>query len=220
MKTASFREVRTYCTTPVSEETIRQAADRLRWKIVESDEHSLTLRTPLSFWSFGERVEVSLARIDEMALIDVTSTSIYKTQLADWGKNQRNVSRLFFEIGTLLGPQALPVTCPLCSRCGYLLAGISSGVCPECGTATTRQQPFAQDAATARNFLAFGLLITAIELAICFLVGLVDRHRLIPGMPHGLSGAAYLLKVNAIALTAIFVLHHMVRWRIRRSVDA
>jgi hypothetical protein len=220
MKTASFREVRTYLDTPLTAHFVKQAAANLRWKIVESDEHSLTLRTPLSFWSFGERIEVSLGRINEKALVDVTSTSIYKTQLADWGKNQRNVGRLFLEIDALLGPQASSALCPMCSHCGYLLAGISSRVCPECGVAASSGPPRSQEAATVRSFLAFGLLITSIELAICFLVGLVDRHRLIAGMPHGLSGAAYLLKVNAIALTAIFVLHHMVRWRMRRSVDA
>jgi len=212
--------VRTYPTARLASEIIQQATDRLRWKIIESNQQFLTLRTPLSFWSFGERVEVSLDRVGRATLLDVASTSIYKTQLADWGKNQRNVSRLFLEIDALLGPQASSAPCPLCCRCGYLLAGISSSLCPECGTAASGARPRSQDSATARNFLAFGALVTAIELAICFLVSLVDRHRAIPGMPYGLTGAAYLLKVNVLALTAIFGLHHMVRWRMRHSADA
>lgn len=46
---------------------------------------------PISFWSWGERVTVTLV---DTNLVRVRSSCKLKTQVFDWGKNRRNVEQV------------------------------------------------------------------------------------------------------------------------------
>ncbi len=217
MKPASFREVRKYLRVPVTREVVEHAASAQRFKIIESNEKFLRLRVRLNFWSYGEVVEVMLDSVDGLSLVDITSKCIFKAQLADWGKNERNTKRLFLEIDHLLGDDCTFEACTLCRQCGYLLVGISAHICPECGAPfTSVDKQASQDVATIRNVLVFGVVITAVEVGLGFFLKLLDVDRKIPGLPHGTKGALFLLWVNLFTLLAIIGMHRLVKYFLRR----
>lgn len=60
---------------------------RLRPETV--DANFARLHSGLSFWSLGERIEISLQDFDGGLLIDICSGCIM-FQIEDWGKNRRN----------------------------------------------------------------------------------------------------------------------------------
>lgn len=217
MKTARFREVRKYLRAPVTREVVERAAKAQGLRISESSESFLRLRAPFNIWSYGEVVDVMLDSVDGLTLVDITSTCIFKLQIADWGRNERNTKRLLIEIDHLLGDACESETCPLCRQCGYLLAGISATTCPECGASfTLADKPASQDVATVRNVFALVVVITAMEVGLGFLLHLLDVDRKIPGLPHGVNGALFLLKVNFFALFSVIAMHRLVKYLRRR----
>ena len=135
MTPATFREVRRYLRVHVRPDAVQQAASQLRMKLLESSHQQLMFAVRFNLWSFGERVTVALGSVDGCSLVDIRSSCILPMQLADFGKNKQNVRRLFDGIDNVLGNECEHVLCLLCGGCGYLLVGIPSSICPECGHA-------------------------------------------------------------------------------------
>lgn len=62
-------------------------------------DRSVSARTPWSWLSFGENLNVTIIREDVKSIdILVKSTSSVKTTIFDWGKNRINVEKLLTQI--------------------------------------------------------------------------------------------------------------------------
>ncbi|MFH1110828.1 MAG: hypothetical protein V1790_16770 [Planctomycetota bacterium] len=212
---AAFREVRKYVRGDVQPEVIARAANKLRMKLVESGPELIRLTVRFNVCSWGERVTVALGTVDGSRLVDITSSCVLWTQIADWGKNERNVRRLFDEIDKVLGDECEHVKLVLCGDCGYLLVGIPAGICPECGHEhSANDSPRKQEMATVKNTMAFAVVITAFEFVLCFLLDLLGVGEFLPWL--GARGAVFLLGVNLVALFAVVGLHRLAKRCTRR----
>ena len=59
----------------------------------DSSTGKLEARMPITFRSFGERVQVEVSGADGDVLLRVRSASRLRTTLIDWGKNADNLQR-------------------------------------------------------------------------------------------------------------------------------
>ena len=217
MTPATCREVRKYVRADVQSDVIVRAARLLGMKVAESHHEELTLRVRLSFWSFGEKVTVGLGSVDGCSVVDVTSSCVLRTQIADWGKNERNVRKLFTKIDKLLGDNCEYVRCLLCKECGYLLVGISGTVCPECGHAySPNEKPGRQEMATLRNTLALAVALAAVESVLILAIGALGAGRFVPWPVLGLRSAISLLWINIASLLGVVGLHRLVKRYLRQ----
>jgi uncharacterized protein (DUF1499 family) len=84
-------------------ESLDYATDimRERWRLrrLERDPGVVIARTKISFKSWGEdiRVEVT-SEVPQTATVVISSRSVLKTTLIDWGVNRRNVEQLHSEL--------------------------------------------------------------------------------------------------------------------------
>jgi hypothetical protein len=80
----------------------QEAAKRGGLKVRQADPVTgrLEARAGFSFSSYGENVSIQVG--DSGSTVDVRSECIWPTQLVDWGKNRRNVTRFFEQLATLL----------------------------------------------------------------------------------------------------------------------
>jgi len=216
MTPASFRIAREYHTAHLGVQVIQEAAKSCGFKVVEVSDTAIKLRVALNFWSFGEAIDVALGEIEERRLIDITSRCVSRTQIADWGKNERNVRRLFQEIDNLLSPESDHTQCTICKKCDYLLVGISSESCPECGRPfVIGEESKSQDKATLRNALILVLFITAAEYCIGVFLDAVGLGRYVPPFIGRYFGL-YLLLSNACCSVIMLVLHRLFKRFVRR----
>jgi len=188
-------------------------------KLVGSGRELIKFTVPLNLWSFGERVTVVLGSVEGYSFVDITSSCVLRTQIADWGKNERNVRRLFDEIDKILGNENdnEHARSLLCGECGYLLVGIPGGVCPECGHEySPNDRPRKQEVATLKNATALGLVTTAFELALSVLLDQLGAGGFLPWMLYGVRGAAALLLFNLGVLFGLVGLHRIVMRYTRR----
>lgn len=58
------------------------------------DERSISVRTRVSLWSWGERVTCTIASAHGGFVVRVESKSLIPTTLIDYGVNRRNVERV------------------------------------------------------------------------------------------------------------------------------
>lgn len=217
MKPASFREVRRYRSKPVDSGLVEHAAKSRGLKVDEIDGALIKLQAPLNFWSFGESIDVVLGTIDGCSVVDITSTCNLRTQLIDWGKNERNVRRLFQEIDELLSGGDHE-RCPICKRCGYLLVGILAKTCPECGRPfSAAEAPTGQETVTFRNAIVLVVGITSVEFLVGLALFFLGFGRFIPWPMRGIWGALGLLLLNASWVLVLIGLHRLVKRFLRRS---
>ena len=213
MKPSTFRQVRKYGSGLVDAGLIETAARRRKLKVLENEAPVFRLRAGLSLWSIGETIDVVLGAIDGCTLVDITSKCVVPMQIADWGKNERNVRRFFKEIDGILGAPDF-VRCRLCGKCDYLLVGIPGEPCPECGEAVSADQEPVQETATVRNVLVLILGLTLVEIAAGILLKLVGLGHFAFWM---MKGPFVLLFFNAFIALQLIVVHRMVRrWLARR----
>lgn len=218
IKSASFRKIQKYHTKLVDAKLIGRAAQRCNMRVVRTDETFIRLRAPINFWSIGEILIVNLGAIEGGMVVDITSTCVLKTQVADWGKNERNVRKLFLSIDELLGANSNHECCLLCKHCDYPLVGIQSSSCPECGCPfSVDEEPAPQEVATLRNAFVLIVVITAIEILVVVSLYLLELVRFIPWIPAGIRGMFYLLFVNAAVIITLFGLHRLVKRAFRVS---
>ena len=216
MTPASFRIAREYHTAHLGIQVIEQAAKSCGFKVVEFSDTAIKLRVTLNFWSFGEAIDVVLGEIEERRLIDITSRCVFRTQIADWGKNERNVRRLFQEIDNLLSPESDHKQCTICKKCDYLLVGISSESCPECGRPfLIGEESKSQETATLRNALVLVLLITAAEYCFAVVLTALGFGMYVPPI-IGSHFGLYLLFYNVCVISIVLGLHRLFKRFVRR----
>ena len=217
MSPATFREVRRYICGDVQSNVIAQAASQLRMKLVESCDGSMTLTIRPNIWSWGERVTIALGSVDGSTVVDVTSSCVLRTQIADWGKNERNVRRLFKEIDNLLGDRSGNEQCVLCGACGYLLVGIPAGRCPECGRPwSPNDKPYSPEVSTFKNAAVLAVAFTVAEVVLAFLLDLSGLFAYLPWLAFGVRSTVRLLGMNLLVLFLIVGLHRLVKRRAQR----
>lgn len=75
-------------------ERVIDALNTLKYRILEKDERSgvITARSRLNIWSWTEKVVVN---IEDCGHVSVESKCTLPTQVVDWGKNRRNVEKVF-----------------------------------------------------------------------------------------------------------------------------
>jgi hypothetical protein len=80
----------------------QEAARRSGFKIRRADPAAgrLEARVSFSFWSYGENVSIQVSEGGNWVV--VSSECSWPIQRADWGKNERNVTRFFEQLSTLL----------------------------------------------------------------------------------------------------------------------
>ncbi len=217
MMTARYREVRRYLHGEVDCALLERVAGACGMRVEETSESLVRLRVVLKFWSFGEVLDIGLGAVDGKCVVDVTSRCRLKTQLADWGKNERNVRRVFEEIDKLLGDGCAYERCSLCVTCGYLLVGISSGVCPECGQSFSEDdEPATQEVATVRNALVLACLISAVEVALVVLLDLAGIDVIFLRLWGVAWVIPFLLLTNALGILSAVAVHRIVKPFLRR----
>jgi uncharacterized protein (DUF1499 family) len=84
-------------------ESLDYAADimRKRWRLrrLERDPGVVIARTKISFKSWGEDIRVEVrSEVPQSATVVISSRSVLKTTLIDWGVNRRNVEQLHSEL--------------------------------------------------------------------------------------------------------------------------
>jgi hypothetical protein len=191
---------------------LRQVAEVSRFRADELSASYARLRCGLNWWSFGERIEIHLNSMDDSALVDVSSCCSSPTQLEDWGKNAKNVRRVFEAIETQLPPGVMGEAVPCCSRCGYLLAGLEDKACPECGASDGRvSKAGATFARKLRRAAILGAVLTGIELLVLTVLTLLNVLPAVFTVFGGLRGAAFLACLNALVLFGLLLLARV--WR-------
>jgi hypothetical protein len=75
-------------------ERVIDALKTLKYRILEQDVKNgfITARSRLNIWSWTEKVIVN---IDDCGHVRVESKCTLPTQVVDWGKNRRNVEKIF-----------------------------------------------------------------------------------------------------------------------------
>ena len=168
---AKYRETRQYSGVGTDAFDPAAAAAVCRFRVLEVTREYAHLRCGLSWWSFGEDIKLHLSEISGALVVDVTSACRSPTQIEDWGKNAKNVRRLF----EALEQQAAATTVrqiPACPQCGYLLAGIDQRPCPECGRTFDWAAPVTRDTGVKwLHVLAFFAALTAGEILVLFVLG-------------------------------------------------
>ncbi|MBI3832887.1 MAG: hypothetical protein HY287_01010 [Planctomycetes bacterium] len=207
MKPASFRFVRRY-DTAIPAETAVEAARICGFKARDITKEQILLSASLNVWSFGEQIIVSLSEIDQAQLIDISSKCVLPTQIIDWGKNERNVRRLFAAIDLMLGGSPRFVLCPLCRKCGYLLVD-GSMPCSECGQVFRFGETDRPDPGLLAGALRISLLIAGIEFGLGMCAALLSWR--LPFIRIILIAIFFLLFVNTSVILAIFFLHRIIR---------
>jgi hypothetical protein len=181
-------------------------------KIVEKSNGFVRLRVRLNLWSFGEKIDIVLGTLNGAALIDITSTCIMPTQIADWGKNRRNVRMLFNELDSLLGEKCEHDRCFICGNCGYLLAGLAANVCPECGGGySSTNGEVVREQATFVRGLKYALVFSGIEIAGCMLLEFVGLGDFLPSVARGSRGAILLVSVNVGTIAGVIGVHRIAK---------
>lgn len=170
--TTSFRIARAYRSGGLDAGVVVRAARRCGFTVVSEHALHVTLRTNINLASFRENIEVALSEVDGITLLDVTSRCVLPTilQVADLGKNEANVRRLLADVDWgLIGKTEFDVI-EICSACGYLLVGITSESCPECGVHITHR---AKPRLPIGRLLLFGAQLSTVFAATFFLGGAV-----------------------------------------------
>ena|SRR5437879_10001755 len=72
-----------------------EIGDQFGFKILKKnfEEGKITLGTPMSWWSWGEKISIEFSKISSTPIVEVELRSECKLtyQVIDWGKNKRNV---------------------------------------------------------------------------------------------------------------------------------
>lgn len=74
---------------------VLQTLRTLGWKVTEQSGQSISATVGLSFWSYGERVQITF---EADRGITIRSQNRFPLQFLDWGKNKANVERFLTEI--------------------------------------------------------------------------------------------------------------------------
>jgi hypothetical protein len=80
-------------------DAVEEALDALGWSFSYKGRGLFGTTTPISFWSWGERIQIEVGRQGD---VWVRSECALPTQCFDWGKNRRNVNKFLDQLETVL----------------------------------------------------------------------------------------------------------------------
>lgn len=69
-----------------------EAFAKAGWRHEPEGEWTFVARIPMGIWSYGESLTVSIHRD---GMLEARSVCVWPMQIFDWGKNERNIDRLF-----------------------------------------------------------------------------------------------------------------------------
>jgi hypothetical protein len=202
---AEYREARAYPGRRAAEIAVVAAGAACGFRTCDEGAAVTTLSCGINWWSFGEAIEVHRSEVNGALVVDIHSCCRSPTQLEDWGKNRKNVRRLFEALEGQLGTRDC-CNVPICARCGYLLVGIDSEVCPECGVETSSALRSGQSSRRWLSALKVFAALTAIELL------LINAAHAFSALPSGgvlflgVGGAVRLAVINVGVLAVLVVL--------------
>lgn len=93
----STQRVRTATSQPKNTYLVEAptAVPRASLKDSDAESHTITLKVPISFKSWGERAALQLRPAGpDTTTVEVTSTASFPLTLADYGKNAQNVQQI------------------------------------------------------------------------------------------------------------------------------
>ncbi len=217
---ARYREIRRYPAHALSVTQIVEAMRACDMKIDDVGHASVMGSMPLNAWSFGERIDVLISPHGDDVIIDITSRCSLPTQVMDWGRNRKNVRKLYQSMDGQLpeGVTARPVT--RCGHCDYVIPDESAGRCSECG----------QDLNTPEGRIAGDrpprLLLPALAVAAGLTLVQTVFWMLTMGdlAAFGISAYVWVFLVvgaagviNFSAVTFIFLAHHFAQRRAQKA---
>ena len=207
---ACFREVRQLVGGGLSIDRILAAGAMCRFRVIEASDTYVRFRSRCSFWSIGERVNIRLSVLDADQIVEVESLCVMRSQLLDYGKNRQNVRQVLALLAEMRPEATLrPVT--ICPRCEYLMVGLPSGTCPECGESPSGRglSPISQ--LVPVGLLRYLVLLIVVEWGIIeglWCLGL-GRFLRVPTAPVPL--AICLLKFNGAITLGLLLFHFVAR---------
>lgn len=219
---AKYREIRRFRNFSLSQNTLTSALEQCGFRVQHAGETSIRARATLNLWSFGETIDVLIGSFGTDTIVDITSSCVLPTQILDWGKNRKNVRRLFDQIMRCSpAPSWEPVE--RCGKCDYVLLGASVHRCPECGhdlaserSVITGDKP--------RSYLRLGLLLALLLTVIestCWLLMVGDLRAFgLPAFVWIMIVIATAAIINFTAIMFIFGLNHIVQKRGHADADA
>jgi hypothetical protein len=106
---SSSRTVQLEGDTTIIRQLVSDAFTKSGWRYEEESEGTFIGKIPMGIWSYGERLTVSIHRD---GTLEVRSVCVWPMQIFDWGKNERNIDKLFQNMTTVrnrpLGLDVLP----------------------------------------------------------------------------------------------------------------
>jgi hypothetical protein len=217
---ATYREIRRFQNCSVDRDAITSAIEDCRFKVRHAGETMIRATASLSFWSFGETIEVHIGSFGTSTIVDASSTCVLPTQILDWGKNRKNVRRLFDQLLQHLPAPSWELV-PRCGRCDYVLLGVTDRRCPECGQDLTSGR-LVITADRPRSYLRFALgialVLTIGESALWLLTVGNLRAFGLPPYAWIMIVVASAAVINLTGLLFMFGVHHLIRKR--RYADA
>ncbi len=67
------------------------------------DQTKLKFKTGLSFFSWGETIDIDIKNVQDRVQLEVRSRCALSTQVHDGGKNEQNVDKILYLISTEVG---------------------------------------------------------------------------------------------------------------------
>ncbi len=213
---AKHREVRRFRGRRSGELRLEEVGNNCKMKLQTVGQNHAEFKVPISLWSYGERILLTLTDMDDGFLADVNSECSWPLQAEDWGKNKKNVARVIAAIERQLnGTEGRPV--PFCRKCGYLLAISSTELCPECGArGRENEDPRGSERTRMIGLIRLAAILTLIELmliGVCAWFGSLPRQFM---LTIGFTGAVGLAVINFSTLLVVGLVGSVLRRRSRQ----
>ncbi len=134
---AKYMETRQYAVATQAGVSVSAAARACGFRVCSESPLEYKLRVRINMWSYGETLVVRVGDVDGQLMIQVASWCSMPFQVADWGKNRKNVAAFFTAIESQLPSPVEKRVLPHCPRCEFLVVS-PSPVCTDCGHPLTR----------------------------------------------------------------------------------
>lgn len=165
---AKYMETRQYAVGTQADVSVSVAARACGFRVRSESPLEYKLRARFNMWSYGETLKVRVGEVDGQLMVHVASWCSMPFQVADWGKNRKNVAAFFDSIESQLPSPVERRVLPHCPRCEFLVVS-SSPVCTDCGHPLT---PLSRGAWVGR-MLRLAVVIPIAAVLIMYTAGLL-----------------------------------------------
>lgn len=165
---AKYIETRQYAGGTRADLSVSAAARACGFRVCSESPLEYKLRVRINMWSYGETLVVRVGDVDGQLMIQVASWCSMPFQVADWGKNRKNVAAFFEAIESQLPSLVEKRVLPHCPRCEFLVVS-PSPVCTDCGHPLT---DISGKAGVARIF-RFAVMIPILVFTVIYSAGIL-----------------------------------------------